>query len=91
MPEAGVRDEHVVQYVRGVADVRDRERTQRREGLEVELFGLGGGRGGGGGSGLEEVRVLVEGEEVREDLRRVPERGQRVEDGHGGVLCELLW
>ena len=44
----------------------------------------------GGGVGAEEVGLLVEGQQVRENLSRVPEGREGIQDWYRGMFREFL-
>ena len=91
-----------MQHVRGIADIGNRQWWERWERLGP--FGDGdehrgvceGGRGGETDRRrsprlvAKAVGVLVQREEVGEDLSGVPEGGEGIDDGDGGVFCESL-
>lgn len=78
--KAGICDEHVVEDVGRVADVGDGEGAEGGEGRVCA----------GDVCRVEEMGVLVQGEDVCEGLGGVPEGREGVEDGDGGVFRELL-
>lgn len=83
MSKTGVGDEHVMQDVGAVAHVGDSQRGQGLELVGGALFGelkLGGFR----------AKDVVQGEEVGENLGRVPEGAEGVQHRNVGVFREFL-
>ena len=74
--KTGVGDEHVVEDIGRVTDVRDREWTEFLESRGGAVVGRGNT------TLLEQVRVFMERQKVGEDLGGMPKRRERVENGY---------